>query len=321
MAEILDLRQFRPGQLESLLAAECEEWRRDLLWDYAGSLDLIRQYIGARILPGYVLADGTPQRPRPRGYGFFVYETHKGLIGDLFVGPSFRSGQRAEERRILEHMIETLTATPGLHRIEAQLMAFQPEELAPTFASQHFRAYRRLFLHLDLAAGQEAPPPRWPLRPWPGTTFESAATLIQESYARHVDSLINDQYRTFGGSLRFLQNVVHYPGCGVFDEAASAVADDVAGGALAGLVLVSRVRQDVAHVTQVCVAPRWRGRGLGRQLFDAVRSNLRQRGFAAITLTVTEANQGALKLYRQLGFTVLRQFDAYVWERGADGRG
>lgn len=316
MADILDLRQFRPGQLDALLRAEAEEWQRELLWDYESSLELIRQYIGARILPGYVLSDGTPQRPRPLGYGFFVYETHKGLIGDLYVGPRYRGGERAEERLLLEHMIETLTATPGLHRIEAQLMAFRPEELAPVFSRHGFRAYRRLFLHLDLAAAAPAAGASpWPILPWAGTPFEHAATLIQASYAQHVDSLINDQYRTFGGSLRFLQNVVHYPGCGQFDEASSAVIADPHGEGLAALILVSRVRPDVGHVTQVCVSQRWRGRGIGRQLFEHVRANLRRRGFAAITLTVTAANAPALELYRGLGFSQMREFDAYVWER------
>lgn len=321
MPEILDLRQFRPAQLEALLVAEGREWLRGLLWDYSGSLDLIRQYIGARILPGYVMVEGSPQRPEPHGYGFFVYETHKGLIGDLFVAPAYRTGQRAEERLLLEHMIETLVATPGLHRIEAQLMAFRPDELGPTFAQHGFRAFRRLFLHLDLAAaGADQPPPPaiLPLHPWPGTTFENAATLIHAAYANHIDSQINDQYRTFGGSLRFLQNVVHYPGCGQFDEAASAVILDPSGEGLAGLLLASRVKADVAHVTQVCVAPRWRHRGLGNQLFRHVSDNLRQRGFAAITLTVTEANHGALALYRRLGFTIRRDFDAYVWQRPGD---
>lgn len=315
MPEVLDLRQFRPEQLDALLDAEAAEWRRELHWDYAGSLELIRQYIAARVLPGFVLADGSPQKPRPRGYGFFVYESHKGLIGDVFLLPSLRASDRGEEKRLLGHMIETLQATPGLQRIEAQLMSFRPEELASEFARWGFHAHRRLFLLLPLERAAAVPAPDL-ARPWTGVGFDRAAALIHEAYAHHVDSRINDQYRTLGGSVRFLQNVIHYPGCGQFDEESSGVVPgEDAAGRLAGLLLASRVRPEVAHVTQVCVAPRYRGRGLARALFQRAIASLRGRGFSALSLTVTEANRPALELYRRMGFTTLREFDAYVWER------
>ena len=35
--------------------------------------------------------------------------------------------------------------------------------------------------------------------------------------AGHIDASINDQYRSLHGSLRFLHNIVRFPGCGVFD--------------------------------------------------------------------------------------------------------
>ncbi|MGH9534216.1 MAG: GNAT family N-acetyltransferase [Terriglobales bacterium] len=319
MAEVLDLRQFRPAQLEPLLAAEAEEWLRELHWDYRSSLALIRQYIGARVLPGYVLAEGTPREPRPRGYGFFVYEAQKGLIGDLFVHPASPGDRQAQERLLLEHMIETLQATPGLRRIEAQLMPYRPPDLAASFAQRSFRAFRRLFLFLDLRApsaggdGAAADGAGRAIEPWQPGLAEPAAALIQHAYEGHIDSLINDQYRSQSGSMRFLHNVVNYPGCGEFDAGASGVVRGPAGG-VAALLLASRVQADVAHVTQVCVAPSARQRGLARRLFVHALADLRARGFRAVTLTVTAANTSALALYRQLGFTTLREFDAYVWE-------
>lgn len=318
MPEVLDLRQFRPAQLDPVLAAEAEEWLRELHWDYRSSLELIRQYIGARVLPGYVLAAGTPSQPRAQGYGFFVYEAQKGLIGDLFVHPASRGGRQAEEQLLLRHMIETLQATPGLRRIEAQLMSYRPRELAASFAERQFRSFRRLFLHLDLRA---APLPAEgasggaavPVERWQSGLSEAAGSLIQRAYEGHIDSQINDQYRTLAGSLRFLHNVVHYPGCGEFDSAASGLVREPGGG-LAGMLLASRVQADVAHVTQVCVAPSARNRGLARRLFLHSLANLRRRGFRAVTLTVTAGNLPALALYQQLGFHTLREFDAYVWE-------
>lgn len=333
MAEVLDLRQFRSSQLDELLTAQTEEWRRDLDWDYSSSADLIRQYIEARILPGYVLVDGGPQNPPLHGYGFFIYEAQKGLIGDLYVHPAHRQPARQAERRLLDHMIETLQGTPGVVRIEAQLMAFRPDDLAASFTRADFRAYRRHFLHLDLNPGPGRPaapadldPASLPLaatlpladirlEPWSSLAFEEPARLILQAYRGHVDSLINDQYRHFAGAVRFLNNIAHYPGCGYFDAVSSLLARDRDSGRLEAMVLISRVRPDVAHITQICVAPQRQGRGLGRALLEAALLRLRRQSLRAVTLTVTRDNEPACTLYQRLGFVSRRDFDAYVWER------
>jgi ribosomal protein S18 acetylase RimI-like enzyme len=78
------------------------------------------------------------------------------------------------------------------------------------------------------------------------------------------------------------------------------------------MILCSRVAPDVAHITQLCVAKRYRGTGLGRVLLEQAAERLRQGGFAAISLTVTEANEPAVKLYEGFGFTLRHRFDAMV---------
>lgn len=315
MADVLDLRQFRASQLESLLQAEAAEWLRMLDWDYAASADLIRQYIEARLLPGYVLVERSLGRPHPLGYGFFIYEGHKGMLGNLFVAPAHRDPGHSAERRLLEHMIATLCSSPGLERIEAQLMPLPPDALARPMATRGFSAYRRVFLEIELAGLVATPAPACGLEPWGGASFEEAARLILRAYAGHVDGRINDQYRTFAGASRFMHNIAHYPGCGNFDAAASFLVRSLPHADLEGMILASRVKADVAHITQVCVLPERRHRGLGRALILATLAALRRQGLRAATLTVTRENEPALALYRQLGFRTRTEFDAYVWER------
>jgi ribosomal protein S18 acetylase RimI-like enzyme len=55
-------------------------------------------------------------------------------------------------------------------------------------------------------------------------------------------------------------------------------------------------------------------RGIGESLLAASALNLRKRNFSSLSLTVTEANVGAVALYRRLGFETKRIFDAFVWE-------
>ena len=62
------------------------------------------------------------------------------------------------------------------------------------------------------------------MRRWSEADFSPAAAVITTAYRGHVDGEINDQYRTVNGSMRFLNNIVRFPGCGVFDNDSSFVA-------------------------------------------------------------------------------------------------
>lgn len=320
MEEILDLRHLRLAQLEPLFTVEVEEWRRELLWDYAASLSLIRQYLTARILTGYGLVEADVRGP-VRGYGFYLMEEDKAILGDLFVHPKWRDAERSRECRLLGAMLETLQATPGLARIEAQLMSFRSEELRSRFVELGFRFFRRCFYRLDLNAPVALPMAKSPaagliLEPWDDDCLEDAAELIQKAYAGSADAEINEHYRTRAGALRFLHNVIRFPGCGIFDAQASCRAR-LAGGQLVGMVLVSRVQSGVAHITQICVRPGLRRAGFGRQLLCAALGSLRLSGYATSTLTVTASNAAASSLYQSLGYREWRDFDAYVWQAEA----
>lgn len=148
--------------------------------------------------------------------------------------------------------------------------------------------------------------------------FQEAGRLVQRAYAGHVDAELNDQYRTAEGALRFLHNIIRFPGCGTFDLDASTVAVD-GQGRLAAMLLTSRVQERVGHVTQVCVLPEFKRRGLGRLLVSRCGEQLRKRGFEAMTLTVTAGNAGAVRLYEEMGFRVRHRFDAVVWKSVAAG--
>jgi ribosomal protein S18 acetylase RimI-like enzyme len=318
--EILDLRHFSSADLRPLLEQEIEVWGKLLAWDYRGSSDMILRYVDAKILPGYAAVE----RGSIVGYSFFVYEGGKGVVGDLFVSPR-RADARAIELQMAEHMIETLQQSPGILRVEAQLLTHPTGELVANFVSAGFQRYRRLFLALQLR-GSGAPhiPPVGLLedilvRRWADQDYQPAAGVITAAYRSHIDSEINDQYRTNAGSNRFLNNIVRFPGCGVFDQDASFVAIHRASSALIGLILCSRVKDDVGHVTQVCLVPEYRGRGIGGRLVASTYHSLRNRNFRQLSLTVTEANHRAVDLYRRLGFVELRVFDAFVWEAGARG--
>jgi len=108
---------------------------------------MILRYVDAKILPGYAAID----RGRIFGYAFFVYEGSKGVIGDLFVANGDRLPDPHEvESRLLMHVIETLQQSPGIHRVEAQLLAHEAGLVARPFVDQGFQRHARLFMVLPL---------------------------------------------------------------------------------------------------------------------------------------------------------------------------
>lgn len=312
--EILDLRHFSSVDLRWLLDDETSVWSRLLSWDYSGSAEMILRYVDAKILPGYAAVD----RGRVFGYSFFVYEGSKGVIGDLYVTNGTRlPDARQVEIRLLTHVIETLQQSPGIHRVEAQLLAHEANVVSRPFMEAGFQRHPRLFMVLNFAKWPQslsATHPEVEIRSWTEADYQPSAAVITASYRGHVDALINDQYHTLSGSLRFLNNIVRFPGCGVFDPESSFVALERKSKSIVGLILCSRVRKDVGHVTQVCVLPEFRGKKIGQSLLAATEADLRKRDFAALSLTVTEANHNAVALYRRLNFNSKRIFDAFVWE-------
>lgn len=319
--EILDLRHFSAASLRPLLDAESRLWSERLEWDYRASADLLLQYLDSRVLPGYVAIENG----RVAGYLFCVYEEHKAVIGDVFaIAPQHSEATATDiELRLLESLIELLQNSPGVDRIESQLLLHAHGMHANAFRAGGFEIYRRLFMRLDLTTSSLAAETPLPagisIRSWHEDDFSAAAHLISAAYQGHLDSHINDQYRTVAGSLRFLHNIVRFPGCGLFDHPASRVLVRTGTNEVVAILLCSRVRENVAHITQLCVAKEVRSRGLGRILIDNCAAHLGARGFRALTLTVTEANENAVALYRRAGFEVRHTFDAMLWERKRSG--
>jgi ribosomal protein S18 acetylase RimI-like enzyme len=318
--EILDLRHFSARQLRPLLEAEAQQWEQRLRWDYRSSTELLLQYLDSRILPGFVSLD----RGRVCGYSFCVYEGYKAVIGDVWSLTPEPELTRQSNLTLLHRLLELLLYSPGIQRIESQLLFYDSGTLNAPFLDAGFSAHPRLFMENDLTPVAKLPVDETPLPPlpmevelvpWSANYYQAAAALIHDSYSSHIDAQINDQYCTLHGSLRFLHNIVRFPGCGTFDSTHSWVARNKQTGTLIGLLLCSRVAEDVAHITQLCVARAWRGHRLGAALLQHATHYLRHSNTNAITLTVTEANNTAVDLYRRSGFFVRQRFDAMVYNK------
>ncbi len=314
--EIVDLRRLSGRELEPLLLEETVEWKQELHWDFAKSADLVRQFADTRALTGAALLD----RGEVVGYGYSVVEDQKGLIGDLYVRRDWRD--RESVLQLFRSILDGLIGMRTLRRIESQLMLVDPRVGAAVQESRSVKVFERLLMSFDCNRDAFVPTlapkagarRRFHLEPWGDHLQESVAAVIAMAYRDHVDSRINDQYGTIAGARRFVANIVQFPGCGVFFRPGSFVSIDPATGRLAGILLVSFVAADVGHITQLCVTPNAQRSGLGYEMLLRGLAALRAGGAKRVTLTVTEANAGAVDLYRRSGFQELRRFSAFVWD-------
>ena len=324
--EILDLRHFGAPILRPVLDAESDLWMLRLHWDYRASSKLLMQYLDNHMLPGFAALE----TGQVTGYTFCVYEETKAVIGDVFALPGLHpelpppyngtfGPSRHIEETLLRHLFETLLNSPQVDRIESQLLLHPAGTHAAIFREAGFELFHRLFMVQPLAGRLNRPPINLPpgleLRPWRDEDLSAAARLISEAYHGHPDSLINDQYRSIHGSLRFLHNIVRYSGCGVFSTLASHVVVDRASRELVALILGSRVSPLSGHITQLCVHPAYRRQGMARMLLSVAATQFIRQGVSEISLTVTEANTEAIELYKSEGYESTHTFDAAVWER------
>ena len=166
-----------------------------------------------------------------------------------------------------------------------------------------FRFHPRYFLEAPIARAAELPAREFDgvsILQWLESRQEDTARLIANAYQGHIDSQINDQYRSPSGARRFLTNIVQYPGCGAFFAPASFAATDSKTKSLCGVSLASLVAGDVGHITQVCVAPEHRSTGLGYELMRRSLTALAEHGCRAVSLTVTASNDPAVRLYERM---------------------
>ncbi|MGI8960571.1 MAG: GNAT family N-acetyltransferase [Bryobacteraceae bacterium] len=312
LPQLIELPQLSVEAFETLLDEEIGVWDKRFAWDFRPSADLLRRFAQIQSLNGCALSYGSDIV----GYAYHVCEGRKGLIGDFYVRASHSSS--SDEMLLLGAIVQALMLTPGVHRIESQLMLLNGPLPQPLPFHKHLIRHDRYFMQIDRSTALGLPAKaaafRVSFQSWTERFQEEIARVVASSYKGHVDSEINDQYRTISGARHFLLNIVKFPGCGRFSPAASVVAIDESNGRVCGVCLASLISAHSGHVTQVCVLPAIRGAHLGYELLRQTLLRLAEVGCTSISLTVTCSNLEAIRLYESMGFRSQATFPALVWE-------
>jgi GNAT superfamily N-acetyltransferase len=86
-------------------------------------------------------------------------------------------------------------------------------------------------------------------------------------------------------------------------------------GILKGLIfelwLVKPPRKGCYYLCHIAVDPEWRGKGIAAKLINFMAARAKSLGYAVLSLDVAEHNSGALRLYQQMGFKIVKRNKRY----------
>jgi ribosomal-protein-alanine N-acetyltransferase len=288
-----DWRDASAHEIEELLTAEVDRWRRRLDWDIAEAWRAVGPARVSGVLPGALVRD---RRGRIAGWTWFLLHGESLQIGSIVADRAEVTAalvvaalESREARCASRVAVCVREAAPGLREILASrgFDVVDYEYLSrPAGGGDHRRAS-------DVAAH----------RPWSPDDIVPAATLCAKAYGRGEGEGI----RAFapGGTREEWQDYVAglalRSSCGAVIGDASRVVDRAPGG-VAGFILTTSIAPSTAHVAQVAVDPEAQGQGVGRHLLASALEVVDRQGFARTTLLVSAANARARAMYAAFGF-------------------
>jgi ribosomal protein S18 acetylase RimI-like enzyme len=304
------LREAQPRELAPLLDEEAALWQAELGWDFGEVRAAVSGGIERGTLAGRVVADGA----RAVAYSYYMVDPARVILGSIFATRALR-GQGLEED-LVDAVIEDARAERGSGRVECQTLFCTAPGADARFERQGFATRARHYMRRELT-GPPLPPARFApgvvVRPLRRDDLAAAAEVIYQSHRGSVDAALNMTYATPSSCRAFVDTLVVRSGCGQFDAEASRFACGPRGPL--GVLIASRLSRSNGHVCQVSVHPAAQGSGLGSALVTLALAAFRDQGLASATLSVTEQNGRAYRLYERLGFGVQREFAAHAWVR------
>ena len=196
-------------------------------------------------------------------------------------------------------------------RIEMQDFGFGEDIAESLFLSHHLKRYTRLFMELNVSEATRTEHPTLPnARPWEPGDIIQAAEVAYRAFAGTVDVEIDSSYRSSLGCVKLLSGALEEGFFGPALPQASRLVTDGHGRPTA-FILVTRFGPSAAHVVQIAVIPEAAGQGLGRALLANACVEASRMGIATLSLSVTEQNNRAVSLYRNMGFSEAHRFHAF----------
>jgi ribosomal protein S18 acetylase RimI-like enzyme len=199
----------------------------------------------------------------------------------------------------------SLGSIQGLDRGKNELgdLFSAPFRLAAPMGLTYFKRFR---MEIDLRGRDLTPPflpPGYRLVPWDKDLVEAHAETKYLSFRSEIDAQVFPCLGDYEGCLRLMREIVRKEG--FLPEATWLVgyqASAVSRLEYCGTIQGVRDKPGLGAVQNLGVTPEHRGRRLGTLLLLRTLDGFRSAGLRRGMLEVTCQNEGAIRLYRRLGF-------------------
>lgn len=182
------------------------------------------------------------------------------------------------------------------------------------FTGEHCVSYfKRFRMNLDLA--QVLPVPQLPdgygLLPWKETLLQDHADVLYSSFRDCIDAVVFPSLGEPSGCSYLMAEISRKAG---FMPGATWLL--VCSSGCCGSVQGVRELGGAGAIQNLGITPEHRGRGLGTMLLLQALNSFHRAGLPRAMLEVTAQNEGAVRLYRRLGFRRLKTVYKMVPQAG-----
>lgn len=174
-------------------------------------------------------------------------------------------------------------------------------------ALTYFKRYR---MEIDLVGRDLAcppPPPGYQIRPWSGSCLEAHAQAKYLSFRDEIDANVFRCLGELAGCRRLMAEIAGKHG--FVSEATWLLVYHPEGNGreeYCGTIQGIRDRHGLGAIQNLGIAPAHRNRGLGASLMYRALQGFRRSGLTRVHLEVTAENEGAIRLYRRMGFVTVK---------------
>ncbi len=169
----------------------------------------------------------------------------------------------------------------------------------------YFKRYR---MEIDLIGRDLTPwqaPEGYRILPWNQSLLNSHAEVKYYSFREEIDANVFPCFSELAGCQRLMRDIVKREG---FLPETTWLAVYTGDGEQepCGTIQGVRDRLGMGAIQNLGITPAHRGRRLGTCLMQHALRGFWQRGLSRVYLEVTADNQGAIRLYRRMGFDAIK---------------
>jgi GNAT superfamily N-acetyltransferase len=170
--------------------------------------------------------------------------------------------------------------------------------------------YKRFRMEIDLRSRDFSRlqlPAGYRLIAWHPSLAEVHAEIKYLSFRSEIDAGVFPCLGDYAGCLRLMNEISHKPGFLAHATWLMATTHTESGGEeYCGTVQGVVDQKRLGAIQNLGILPEYRGRGLGCALMVKALDGFKRAGLSRAFLEVTSQNDGAIRLYRKLGFYKVR---------------